>query len=238
MLNTDIKIWEQYINIICNQPIKNKEYMKEFIKKTLEHLQRGVAVMVSIMLFTAFGCNKQNNNAIGSKECTMQSMAGLAANCAVLSFLEGVSEYSKCSNVFFVKGIVLDAYEYGLNIRLEEDFKGNFPENANTFLAWGSNLNSLLEDNRLDDLNLYEKQDILFMILTPSPDWSEMIPYKNTWIEKQGDYSTLTCTNSVVKLSDGFVTGCILPNKGIHSMSYNDFQKLLNNKKNNQTKKI
>ena len=186
--------------------------------------------VVCTLFFAASGCREQRDHAFEEGECISPSTGDplVMYDCPVSSFMEGVSKYSKCSDVYLIKGIVLDAHEYGLNIRLDEDLKGNFPKNVSTFIAWGNNSNFFTEDERSDNLNWYDKQDILIMILTPSQDWSEMMPLRDTWLEKQGDYSTLWCTNSVVNLSDGFVTGCILHNKGIHSMSYKDFQKLLN----------
>ena len=172
------------------------------------------------------GCNQANE-----KKSEKPHLPQVAANCFVYSFMEGVS---MCSNdsIYIIKGTVLNKIEYGLNIRLIEDFKGNFPKNINTFIVWGDG-NGFLESNRMDNLTLYKKQDVLIMLLNPVSDLPpEMIPKGHTWLEKLEDYATLTCTCSVLKSSDGHVSGYILANDELwgieQTMQYEDFQKKLN----------
>jgi len=195
-------------------------------KKPDEVIQKITAIILCITLFVVFGCNKQKSKTC--EECTMPSMYGQAADCFVSSFLEGVTEYAKCSNVYIIKGIAMNAYEYGLDIRLVEDLKGNFPKNVSTFILWGGG-NPFLCNNRPDDLRMYDNQDILIMLIIPSRNLSEMIPPEYTWLENPEDYTTIACTSSVLKLSDGYVIGHILPNgnRSISEsiMSWNDFQK-------------
>jgi len=72
--------------------------------------------------------------------------------------------------------------------------------------------------DRMEILSFYDKQDTLIMHLTPARDLSEMTPPQYTWFEKPEDYTTLTCTFSVLKVSGDYVEGCILsPNDGIHN---------------------
>ena len=128
-----------------------------------------------------FGCEKKDDIII-DKECL----------CA-FSFFEGVSKYSDSRDTYVIKGIVVDTHEkYGLKIRLVEDLKGNFPKTVNTFIVWGS---APIEHIYLreDNLSLYDKQDVLIMHFT------------------RNDYATLNCTHCVIKLTDGYVTGHILP---------------------------
>ena len=142
--------------------------------------------------------------------------------------------YASDSKVYIIKGIILDKIEYGLNIKLVEDLKGNFPKNVNTFVLWGDGI-PFLCSNRVDDLKKYNNQDVLIVLLTPAHDLpADMIPDGNTWFEEPEDYTTLTCTASVLKLSDGYVTGFIEPNNNKESedifltiMSWGDFQKKL-----------
>jgi len=184
-------------------------------------------------------------------------------NCAVNSFMEGVSNHSSDNNYYIIKGIVLGKSGYGLNIRLVEDLKGNFPKNRTTFIVWGDDnfKYNKFETNRLDDLTLYNNQDVLIMLLTPTRDLSHMnMGY--TWFERPNDYCTLSCTHSVVKLSDDYVTGFILPYEekdalwknmsleelisyleglpleeqqtvGMDKIPYNDFQKKINDENKN-----
>ena len=132
----------------------------------------------------------------------------LAGDCIVSSFFEGISRDLNDNN-YIIKGIVLDKVEYGLNISLVEDLKGNFPKKVNTFIIWGADdafdyVN--IELNRMDNLTLYKKNDVLIMHLIPTRrDMSGWTP-----LEKPKDYTTIGCAYSVLKLSDGYVTGHIL----------------------------
>ena len=176
-----------------------------------------------IMFFMVSGCEKQNTVSEVVSENTEevsyyeentpseylpQTSAGVCLSAT--SFLEGVSKsllgFYSYDSIFIIKGIVSDKYEYGLNIRLVEDLKGNFPENVDTFIVWGGG-NTFLESHTLDYLEMYDEQDVLIMLLTPVRDIpAEMIPPGNIW-EKLGDYTTLNCTHSVLKLSDDYLTG-------------------------------
>ena len=180
------------------------------------------------------GCNKTSEK---EKEPEIKSSIehlppSIAVDCMASSFMEGISMYSNDNDLYIIKGIVLDNIEYGLKIKLIEDLKGNFPESVSEFIAWG-NGNAFIELNRLDNLTLYSKQDELYMLLTPTRDiLAEMVPPDSKWLEKAEDYTTLNCTFSVLKLSDGYVSGYILANNGLYdneqTMSHNDFQKKLN----------
>ena len=145
--------------------------------------------LIIILYIMVLGCEKKDDNSADIK-CLWAS-----------SFFEGVSRRSNSNDTYVIKGIVLDKIEHelnGLNIKLIEDLKGNFPEKVNDFTAWGVTYADLL---RKDYLSLYDKQDVLIMHLTRSEGISP---------EKSNDYCTITCTHSVVKLSDDYVTGRIL----------------------------
>jgi len=143
----------------------------------------------------------------------LSSSVGMSLNCIISSFCEGISSYFKCTDTYLVQGKVLDNNKYGLNIKLEVDLKGNFPKNKDdTFIIWGTDdafeyVN--IELNRFDQLAKYKKGDVLIMHLILVRNLSEY-----TLLEKPGDYTTLTCTSSVLKLSNGRVTGYIIPEAG------------------------
>ena len=171
------------------------------------------ALCACTLAYMASGCGKQINSEC--EDCFMSSRDNQSAviNCYVASFMEGISRYSKCSDLYIIKGIALNVYEYGLNIRLVEDIKGNFPKNIDTFIVWGDG-NSIFCPNRMDNLIMYDNHDVLIMLLTKASDLSaDMIPQGHIWFEKPEDYATITCAYSVVKLSNGYVTGYILPYK-------------------------
>jgi len=133
------------------------------------------------VLCMLLGCGKQMpDNKTFDEECFMSTMGDidpsqppLAMNCTVWSFMEGVSMHSNCGCIL-IKGEVLDHYEYGLNIRLVDDLKGNFPKNIDTFVVWGNNqgcsLTSFLAYGRQENMRMYEKRDVLIMLLAPARD--------------------------------------------------------------------
>ena len=67
----------------------------------------------------------------------------------------------------------------------------------------------------------YKDKNELIMILTHSLTLTVVPPSGFEWLENPGDYATLLCTNSVLRLSDGKVAGNIFPNEGtIEIMSW------------------
>ena len=131
-------------------------------------------------------------------------------SCFEISFLESYLRYFDSDNIFFIKGEVQEKIDYGCKIKLIEDFKGNFPKNIDTFTAWGDG-KAYIELNRVDDFSLYKDKDILLMLLTPKGPIVDCIPEKKN-PEKKGDFSTITCAFSVLRLSDDvYVTGRIGP---------------------------
>ena len=217
------------MNKLINNPFADRRLQKSTVAV--------LWIVCALCLFVAhFGCKKHVEDNVEDNVCECFPSRGdgrIALDCIVCSFLEGVSMYSKCSDLYVIKGIALDKYEYGCKIELLEDLKGNFPENLDTFIVWGDG-NTALELNRMDDLRIYDDQDVLIMLLTPAHDLSEMTP-AGTWFEKPEDFTTITCTKGVLKLSDGYVTGYLTPEDGFNyeqTIQWLDFQnelhKLLN----------
>jgi len=195
-----------------------------------------------LLFFTAFSCGKQNDNpsvesdimpdmpihqhidnpdSLSVESDIDSDFIGGGADCRVSSFFKGVSLYFNCSDVFLIKGIVLDTHKKtGLHIRFTEDLKGNFPDNINSFIMWGANT---LGFYGADNLTIYGKQDTLILLLTSAPDLSEItLPEEFTVLMKPEDYTTLTCTRSVVKLSGDYAIGHILPPKIIDDRKWSD----------------
>ena len=217
--------------------------MKKLIKIPFERKQKGTIVQLWFvcalcLLAVHSGCNKHVEKAsdedcecFPSVELTSMGDAKMMRDCIVSTFMEGVSMYSNCSDVFIIKGMALDVYEYGRHIKLLEDMRGNFPKNLNTFIVWGDG-SSIIESNRMDDMRLYSDQDVLIMLLTPTRESLSMsMIHPESWFEKPEDYTTIPCTCSVLKLSDGYVTGCLTPEEGFdyveQTMQWSDFQKVL-----------
>ena len=153
----------------------------------------------------------------------LQQSAGLCGSATF--FMESVSRFSNDSNSFIIKGTVLDKIERtSLKIRLVEDLKGNFPDKVNTFFVWGASNTIFAAHFSLDYILMHENQDVLIMHLTPARvQLEEFIPQGGyTWLEKKEDYTTLPCTFSVLKLSDGNVTGYIYPPKILDDRKWDD----------------
>ena len=106
---------------------------------------------------------------------------------------------------YFVKGLVLDSKEkYGKQMKLITDLKGNFPEAATYFTVWGDCCPDNFRSGRFDNLNFYNDKDTLLMLLLPVPDVSSW-----DYVEKSGDFETMSYSFSVLKLSNNYVNGYI-----------------------------
>ena len=122
------------------------------------------------------------------------------------SFKENYARNIQDEQVFFIKGVALDVVEYGRHIKVIEDLKGNFTGNT-TILVWGggdsSSGRNCISNEKLDYLALYQENDTLIMLVKP-------VTYENC-VEVFGGYTTFSCKQSVLKLSNGYVTGLINP---------------------------
>ena len=147
------------------------------------------------------------------------------ADCFVYSFLEGVSTHSRCGDeCYLIKGMVQEHYEHGLNIRLVEDKKGNFPENTSTFTVWGAGFYGI--KNRTDNILRYNKGDTLILHLVPIYKQEESCLLNPGLInERPGDFAVIPCTSSALILSNGYVTGHIVLFGGWSAtMRYDEFK--------------
>ena len=141
-----------------------------------------------------------------------------------MSFIENYLTFFQCDKIYFVKGIVQDSvigqdltHEYGLNIKLLEDLKGNFPQNTGTiFTIFGAYAIG-------DYLPVYKKQDTLLMLLLPSVYPIDSPSGGLEWYEKECEYVTLECAFFVLKLSNDNVMGFILPFEEIPFVKFGEF---------------
>lgn len=137
---------------------------------------------------------------------------------------KGVYQLRNPDHYFFIQGLVSGASDpdYGKQIQIITDLRGNFPEETATISVWGTNGS---RPERFDDLRLYHHQDTLQMLLWPVRKTDE--DFSNN-IEKQGDYTTIPFTLSVLKLSKNLVSGYITSCCKEETMSWEEFQTLLN----------
>ena len=130
------------------------------------------------------------------------------------------------NSYFFIKGLVLDSHnDYGKEIKIITDLKGNFPEATTT--VWG-NPDTPIKDPRslrFDDLRLYNQQDTLIMLLRQTGRMEEIMSGN---VEEIGNFATLSYSFSVLKFSNNTVSGHITSTYGEkENMLWDDFQKLL-----------
>ena len=170
---------------------------------------------LSIALFVALGCTKQNDGIeppfCGKCERLVSAQfcgsGRTLLSCGPTAFLPMIRNRHSPSlpaipvQLHVIKGIALDAYEYGRKIKLVEDLIGNFPKGIDTFMVWG-NIGEHPSDvsyihtgiNRREYLacyDCYKKGDVLIMLLDRAVGWNEVdvnawgFPpeYEQRWIE-------------------------------------------------------
>ena len=150
-------------------------------------------------------------------------------DCMFKGFIENFTENFRCDKIYFIKGVAQNfIHEHGLNIKIIEDLKGNFPKGVTTFTTWGAYNPHNAFLNRCDDLSVYNRQDTLIMLLQPAHDYRDYPSLQLS--EKIGDYTTMDCATSVLKLSNGYATGYILLPRNdytINNMPYNELIEVL-----------
>jgi len=136
--------------------------------------------------------------------------------------------------MIFVKGIKVEDYYHGIKLKILENYSGN--NLKDTILIWYCNPNQILECNFWDVQSTYKVNDTLICILRKTellgniincdtcPDMVDTID-----LEKIGDYMIVYCYPSILKLSQGKVSGRILNVYQDTSILYSDFENLLIN---------
>jgi hypothetical protein len=162
-------------------------------------------ILLASILSIAVGCKKENPK------------NGTNLDCLDASFTENYSMNIQNDGIFFIKGIALDMFKYGRKIKVIEDLKGNFTGNS-PVLVWGEGRNDCIEINRWDHLSLYNQNDTLIMML------EETHKRCSDDVERSGDYATVTCAYSILKLSNGNVSGYITPQEE-RDMWYKDMSR-------------
>jgi len=134
-------------------------------------------------------------------------------DCHLNSFTETYSDNFKKKDIFFIKGVVSDIQEYNCNFKVIEDLKENIAHKPNIFVwHYGTIIT-----------RYYSEKDTLVVLLHKCISDND---------EKTHDYTTFLCETSVLNLSNGYVSGYILPKGGYkQTMEWNEFQKLLKSTK-------
>ena len=206
-----------------------------------------VITALSITLFVAFGCTKQNSVIspfCGGSACKVPPSSGGTFNCLHSSFLSGVEEVlsDPNSSLYIIKGVALDAYNnYGRRIKLIEVLSGNFPENTDTLIVWGNTNGQRGDTNdtdwhygRMEHLacyDCYKEGDILIMLLQRPSKVLE----KRNWQAPSEYFTTFGhCTSSVLWLRNNYVIGFVRStydyrnSEHVDRMSWFNFQRELN----------
>ncbi len=143
--------------------------------------------------------------------------------CNVLSFKKNYLANFQNDEVLFIKGEALKSHEYGRSIKVIEDLKGNFTGESSIFV-WGSGYPSddsvgCMPNLRVDHISLYQENDTLIMLAAKAAD---------KCIETSNEYQTIACARSILQFSNGFVTGCIMGDREISTISLEELYSLLN----------
>ncbi|MFV0392351.1 MAG: hypothetical protein ACK5KP_10800, partial [Paludibacteraceae bacterium] len=124
------------------------------------------------------------------------------------------------TDVFFVKGVKLKTVYHGMQLKVIEDIKQNIQEDK--IMVWCSDGNSFRSENAA----WYNNNDTLYLLITKTdlegndPGDSNNIPNN---LEKSGDYMPVHCAYSILKYSNGFLTGKITSIQQDTTISVLDF---------------
>jgi hypothetical protein len=158
--------------------------------KTLKFLFAGLA----LSMVTACPGNyipKQETNVIGG-DCNSQPFSVTYAS------------YKNDPDNYFIKGEVVDVVQHGNEIKIIQDFKNNFEGNT-IITVWGSGKIC----NRIDPLYDNHRTDTLLLFIKKTDLAENLFCLQCEDYEQPDDYMTMDCYYSVLKLSNGTVSGKI-----------------------------
>ena len=137
--------------------------------------------------------------------CSKKEEPVLCVDFLTFPFKQTYLRYFQDEEIYFIKGVALDVNKHGREIKIIEDLKGNFADKSSIFV-WGTTGNQCGNpDARMDYITQYNKNDTLIMFIEKA---SKRFNF-NGGIERHSDYTVLGGYSSVVKLSNGYVTGYI-----------------------------
>ena len=169
-------------------------------------------LLISFMSIFIFSTCSQNN--------MKQEEERLSGDCFVQHFITTASlEEYVSEDIFFIMGEVQEVVGYGNRINILEDLRGNYKDKS-SITVWGWDCCHGMVSNLMDNLGFYNAGDTLIMLITPR------IRLLND-NEKSGDFETITCCHSVLKYSNGSVTGFISIAPEPQTMLWSDLQNQL-----------
>ena len=144
----------------------------------------------------------------------------MANDCEIITFNSNYSSNYNSTDVFFIKGVKLKTVYHGIQIKILEDLKKNL--NEDTITVWCSDGNSF----RVENSAWYYDNDTLYMLIKKTdlegndPGDLNEIPDD---LEKPNDYMPIHCAYSILKYSNGFITGKITSIQQDTTISVSDF---------------
>ncbi len=128
----------------------------------------------------------------------------IQADCFISTFSSNYLNNYNNTDVYFVKGVKLKTIYHGIQLKVLEDFKHNIQEDI--IMVWCSDGNSF----RVEYASDFNDNDTLYMLIKKTDlewiDHRDKIPYD---IETPDDYMPIHCSFSILKYSNGFLTGRI-----------------------------
>jgi hypothetical protein len=141
----------------------------------------------------------------------------IACDCSDLeSFSSNYLNHYNNEDVFFAKGIKLKTENHGMWVRVIEDIKGNISED--TVMIWGAGGISC----RLDRVIDYSDNDTLLVLLQRTDLTENTLKPDREPFENENDYMVINCYYSIVKYSNGYITGKIISGE-TSSILWEDF---------------
>jgi hypothetical protein len=125
-------------------------------------------------------------------------------DCDPQPFLVTYAKVESDRNSYFIKGEVIEVVQHGNRIKIIEDFKKNYEDNT-TITVWGDGG----AGNRMDALYNSNVTDTLLLLITKTDLLENSLCPQCEPYEQLNDYMTMVCSYSVLKLSNGIVSGRI-----------------------------
>jgi len=157
----------------------------------------------------------------------------LFADCEGGTFEQNYFKFNlNDSSKIFVKGIKVEDYYHGIKLKILENYSEN--ELKDTIKVWYCNPRMIFECNSWDVQSAHSVNDTLFCLLRKIQFCYGNIIRCDTCpqgvdtidLEKPGDYEISGCYPSVLKLSQGKVSGCIFDVYRDTSILYSYFEDL------------
>lgn len=159
----------------------------------------------------------------------------LFADCINTSFEQNYFDnYLNDSSMIFVKGIKVEDYYHGIKLKILENYSGN--NLKDTIIIWYCNPDQIIECNFWDIQSTNKVNDTLICLLRKTRLLGNIIncdtcpeEVDTIDLEKIEDYMIVDCYPSVLKLSQGKVSGRIFNVYRDTSILYYDFENLFVN---------